>query len=252
MLTSRQALMSGGHDVIVQARDDLQLVVFLPTDLDLANPQARHDLFNDALKLVDGVRNAFIVDQRWIGQWLGPCVHCHLSLCDRQDFSLTHEDENGGGTPVLLQCGQLVDLAVLGGVTAQDTIESTIEHEHLYILEPTVAFGPNKDFGKCIVSRGALQPGSRAQIFVHPDILIDIAAFLDEGAYLSAPCPVAGAVDDDFSVSGGMREMFFALGQPRQGLSRVRISLLPKAKKPHVATSPLLFPGLCDWRGHMY
>jgi hypothetical protein len=65
---SRYALISGGHDVIEQARGDLQLVVSLPADHDLARLNAPHDLFNDALQLVDGMWSALIVDQRRIGQ----------------------------------------------------------------------------------------------------------------------------------------------------------------------------------------
>lgn len=42
--------------------DDVHSGILLPTDLDLASLKAHYDLFNDALKLVDGMRNALVVN----------------------------------------------------------------------------------------------------------------------------------------------------------------------------------------------
>lgn len=36
--------------------------ILLPTDLDLASLKAHYNLFNNALKLVDGMRNALVVN----------------------------------------------------------------------------------------------------------------------------------------------------------------------------------------------
>jgi hypothetical protein len=36
--------------------------ILLPTDLDLASLKARYDLFNNAFELVDGMRNALVVN----------------------------------------------------------------------------------------------------------------------------------------------------------------------------------------------
>ena len=87
---SREVLF-GGVARLAQMQDNPQLAVVLPTDPDLASIKTRYDLFNDARKLMDRMRDTLIVNERWVSQRLSPRIQGHLTFSDGQDFPLAHE-----------------------------------------------------------------------------------------------------------------------------------------------------------------